>query len=491
MPSFILSFIVFFPLLGVAIIVLLPRERERDAKWVAAATAFVVLVATLGLFVAFDRDETGFQFVQSHTWISGDIAQFDIQYLLGVDGLGLAMVVLTALLGLVAVLISWRIELRPKEYFVWLLLLETSLLGVFTALDFLLFFIFWEIELIPMYFLISIWGTGRKVYSAWKYVFFTFFGSAFMLVGLLVLGFAADTFDIRMLSDMEIRDTLVPVQVLFFFLIFGFAIKLPVFPFHTWLPDAHTDAPTAVSVMLAGVLLKMGGYGMLRICLSILPDVARDASVWLAVFGVVNILYGALVTLMQTDLKRLIAYSSISHMGYVLLGVSALGQVGLTGAGMQMFTHGLITGLLFVMVGMVYDRAHTRQIGELSGLAHQMPMIAVVMVIAGLASLGLPSTAGFVSEVMVFLGTFDKHGALTILGVIGILLTAGYILWMIQRVFLGERLPRWEGLGDATAWWERTALVAMVAVIFLIGIYPAVLADVIETGVKPIVEGLA
>jgi NADH-quinone oxidoreductase subunit M len=487
----VLSFIVFFPLLGVAIIALLPKERERDSKWVAAGTAFVVLVAAVGLFVAFDRDQTGFQFVQSHTWISGDIAHFDIQYLLGVDGLGLAMLVLTALLGLVAVLISWNIELRPKEYFVWLLLLEMSLLGVFTALDFLLFFIFWEIELIPMYFLISIWGTGRKVYSAWKYVFFTFFGSAFMLVGLLVLGFAADTFDIRVLSQMEIHDALVPTQVLFFLLIFGFAIKLPVFPFHTWLPDAHTDAPTAVSVMLAGVLLKMGGYGMLRICLSILPDVARDAAVWLAVFGVVNILYGALVTLVQTDLKRLIAYSSISHMGYVLLGLSALGQVGLTGAGMQMFTHGVITGLLFVMVGMVYDRAHTRQIGELSGLAHQMPMIAVVMVIAGLASLGLPSMAGFVSEMMVFLGAFDKHGVLTILGVIGILLTAGYILWMIQRVFLGERLPRWDGLGDATAWWERTAMIAMVAVIFLVGIYPAVVADIISTGVEPIVGRLA
>ena len=486
-----LSFIVFFPLLGVAIIALLPKERERDSKWVAAGTAFVVLVAAVGLFVAFDRDQTGFQFVQSHTWISGDIAHFDIQYLLGVDGLGLAMLVLTALLGLVAVLISWNIELRPKEYFVWLLLLEMSLLGVFSALDFLLFFIFWEIELIPMYFLISIWGTGRKVYSAWKYVFFTFFGSAFMLVGLLVLGFAADTFDIRVLSQMEIHDALVPTQVLFFLLIFGFAIKLPVFPFHTWLPDAHTDAPTAVSVMLAGVLLKMGGYGMLRICLSILPDVARDAAVWLAVFGVVNILYGAMVTLVQTDLKRLIAYSSISHMGYVLLGLSALGQVGLTGAGMQMFTHGVITGLLFVMVGMVYDRAHTRQIGELSGLAHQMPMIAVVMIIAGLASLGLPSMAGFVSEMMVFLGTFEKHGVLTILGVIGILLTAGYILWMIQRVFLGERLPRWDGLGDATAWWERTAMIAMVAVIFLVGIYPAVVADIISTGVEPIVGRLA
>jgi NADH-quinone oxidoreductase subunit M len=487
----VLSFIVFFPLLGIAIIALLPRERERYSKWVAAGTAFVVLVAALALFAVFDRDQTGFQFVQRHSWISSDIGHFDIQYLLGVDGLSLAMVVLTALLAQVAVLISWRIELRPKEYFAWLLLMETSLLGVFTALDFLLFFIFWEIELIPMYFLISIWGTGRKVYSAWKYVFFTFFGSAFMLVGLLVLAFAGNTFDIRVLGQMEIRDALLPTQVIFFLLLFGFAIKLPVVPFHTWLPDAHTDAPTAVSVMLAGVLLKMGGYGILRICLTILPDVAREASIWLAAFGVVNILYGAMVTLVQTDLKRLIAYSSISHMGYVLVGISALGQVGLTGAGMQMFTHGVITGLLFVTVGLVYDRAHTRRIGELSGLAHQMPMIAVVMIIAGLASLGLPSMAGFVSEVLIFLGTFGKYGGLTVMAVIGILLTAGYILWMVQRVFLGERLPRWEGLGDATAWWERTAMVAMVGVIFLIGIYPAVLADVIETGVQPIVGRLA
>jgi NADH-quinone oxidoreductase subunit M len=486
----VLSFIVFFPLVGIAIIALLPRERERYSRWVAAATAFVVLVAALALFAAFDRDQTGFQFVQHHTWISSDIGHFDIQYLLGVDGLSLAMVVLTALLAQVAVLISWRIELRPKEYFAWLLLMETSLLGVFTALDFLLFFVFWEIELIPMYFLISIWGTGRKVYSAWKYVFFTFFGSAFMLVGLLVLAFAANTFDIRVLGQAEIRDALLPTQVIFFLLLFGFAIKLPVFPFHTWLPDAHTDAPTAVSVMLAGVLLKMGGYGILRICLTILPDVAREASIWLAAFGVVNILYGALVTLVQTDLKRLIAYSSISHMGYVLVGISALELVGLTGAGMQMFTHGLITGLLFVMVGLVYDRAHTRQIGELSGLAHQMPMIAVVMIIAGLASLGLPSMAGFVSEVLIFLGTFGKYGGLTVLAVIGILLTAAYILWMVQRVFLGERMARWEGLGDATAWWERAAMVAMVGVIFLIGVYPAVLADVIETGVQPIVGRL-
>jgi len=487
----LLTFIVFFPLVGAAVVALLPREHERDARWVAAATGFTVLVAAAVLFAIFDRDQSGFQFVQRESWVDAELAHLNLQYLLGVDGLSVALVLLTSLLGMVAILISWNIELRPKEYFAWLLVLESSLFGVFTALDLVLFFIFWEIELIPMYFLISIWGTGRKIYSAWKYVFYTFFGSSFMLVGILVTGFAANTFDMRALAGADLHDALLPTGALFFFLIVAFAIKLPVVPFHTWLPDAHTDAPTAVSVMLAGVLLKMGGYGMLRVSFTILPDVARDAGVYLGAFAAVNILYGAMVTLVQTDLKRLIAYSSVSHMGYVLLGISALGTVGLTGAGMQMFTHGVITGLLFVLVGLVYDRTHTRQIRELSGLAHQMPLIAVVMVIAGLASLGLPSLAGFVSEVTVFLGTFGKYGLLTVMGVIGILLTAGYVLWMIQRVFYGERNARWAELGDANAWWERAALAAMVAVIVVIGIYPAVLADVIEKGVQPIAAGLA
>ena len=486
-----LTFIVFFPLVGAAVVALLPREHEREARWVAAATGFAVLVAAAVLFAIFDRDQSGFQFIQRESWVDGELAHLKLQYLLGVDGLSVALVLLTSLLGMVAILISWNIELRPKEYFAWLLVLESSLFGVFTALDLVLFFIFWEIELIPMYFLISIWGTGRKIYSAWKYVFYTFFGSSFMLVGILVTGFAANTVDMRALAGADLHDALLPTGALFFFLIVAFAIKLPVVPFHTWLPDAHTDAPTAVSVMLAGVLLKMGGYGMLRVSFTILPDVARDAGVYLGAFAAVNILYGAMVTLVQTDLKRLIAYSSVSHMGYVLLGISALGTVGLTGAGMQMFTHGVITGLLFVLVGLVYDRTHTRQIRELSGLAHQMPLIAVVMVIAGLASLGLPSLAGFVSEVTVFLGTFGKYGLLTVMGVIGIVLTAGYILWMIQRVFYGERNPRWAELGDANAWWERAALVGMVAVIVVIGIYPAVLADVIEKGVQPIAAGLA
>ena len=487
-----LSLIIFLPIAAIAAIALLPRERESWAKWIAAGVSATVLALTLVLFAAYDRSPGGFQFMDSQVWMESDFVQFTLRYAVGVDGLSLALVMLTGFLFLVAVLISWRIELRPREYFVWIMLLETSLLGVFSAMDMVLFFLFWEIELIPMYFLISIWGSGNKLYSAWKYVLYTLFGSAFMLVGILVLGFTAGTFDIQELGQIDkIKDAVIPVQAIFFLLIIAFCIKLPVVPFHTWLPDAHTDAPTAVSVILAGVLLKMGGYGILRLSFSIMPDVARDASVWLASFAVVSILYGAIVTLMQTDLKRLIAYSSVSHMGYVLLGASALGTVGLTGAAMQMFTHGLITGFLFVLVGMVYDRTHTRNIGELSGMAHRMPFIATMMVIAGLASLGLPGLAGFVSEVTVFLGTFRHHEFLTILAVTAIVLTAGYILWMIQRVFWGELNERWKEIGDATAWWERAPLLAMMTVIVLVGVYPAVMLDLLETGVVPIAERLA
>jgi NADH-quinone oxidoreductase subunit M len=487
----VLSIAIFLPVAGALVIALLPKEQEQRAKWVAAGLSAVVLAIVAFLFVDYDRDAGGYQFIDSTTWLESDFSDFTLNYAVGLDGLSLPLVLLTAFLGLVSVLISWRIDLRPKEYFAWLLVLETSLLGVFSALDFVLFFLFWEIELIPMYFLISIWGSGNRVYSAWKYVLYTFFGSAFMLVGILTLGFTAGTFDIRELALIgDIQGAIIPAWAIFSLIIAAFLIKLPIVPFHTWLPDAHTDAPTAVSVILAGVLLKMGGYGILRMSFSIMPDVARDAAVWLAIIAAVSILYGAIMTLIQQDLKRLIAYSSVSHMGYVLLGASAIGTVGLTGASMQMLTHGLITGMLFVLVGMVYDRAHTRNIAELSGLAHRMPFITVMMVVAGLASLGLPSLAGFASEITVFLGTFEKHEALTIAGVIGIVFAAGYILWTIQRVFWGEPDPKWEALPDATAWWERGPLLAMSLAILVLGIYPALMMDLFESGVTPIAERL-
>jgi NADH-quinone oxidoreductase subunit M len=310
-----------------------------------------------------------------------------------------------------------------------------------------------------------------------------------MIVGILTLGFTEGTFDIRALGQIdEIEGAIIPAWAIFGLIIVAFLIKLPVIPFHTWLPDAHTDAPTAVSVILAGVLLKMGGYGILRLAFNIMPDVAQDADVYLAALAAASILYGAVMTLIQTDLKRLIAYSSVSHMGYVLLGASSVGLVGMTGAATQLVTHGLITGMLFVIVGMVYDRAHTRQIGELSGLAHRMPFITVMMLVAGLASLGLPALAGFVAEVTVFLGTFEHHEALTICGVLGVAFAAGYILWTIQRVFWGEPNPRWEGLTDATAWWERGPLLALTASIVAIGIYPAWVMDLLRDGVTPIAE---
>ena len=402
--------------------------------------------------------------------------------------------ILMTLLGFLVILISWKIDLRPREYFAWLLLLETSILGVFCSLDLLLFFLFWEIEVIPMYFLISIWGTGRKEYSAMKYVVYTLFGSAMMLAGILSLYFTTGSLNMVEIAQggLAMVQSMMPAAAIFFLLLIGFAVKLPVFPFHTWLPDAHTDAPTAVSVVLAGALLKMGGYGMLRICVSIFPAVAHKYAPILVILAVVNVLYGAAVTLRQTDLKRMIAYSSISHMGYVLLGVFALGQVSLTGATLQMFSHGIITGLLFAMAGLVMHNTGERDLRKLGGLARQMPIIAIIFSVAGVASLGLPTTSGFAAEFLVFTGSFSSTTVAgiqiyTILGVLGIVITAGYILWMLQRVFYGPVLERFKKAHDADIL-ERVYMFIFVAVIMLVGIYPAILTDVIKMGVAPIVR---
>ena len=482
----LLSAIVFLPALGALAIMASPRERPGLARGLAAGFSGAALLLVVILFVLYNRADIGMQFVEKAAWVP----TLGISYFLGVDGLNLPMVLLTALLSLLAVVASWQISLRPKEYFAILLVLESGVLGVFLALDLVLFFLFWEVELIPMYLLIGIWGGPRREYAATKFVIYTLLGSALMLIGILALYFqqaGSRTFDMVALSQQKWDSTFAIVAFVFLFL--GFAIKLPVFPFHTWLPHAHVEAPTAVSVILAGVLLKMGGYGILRVGVGILPTAVTALAGVIAILAVINVLYGAMLSIVQKDLKALVAYSSISHMGYVLLGVAGITVVGLSGASIQMFTHGAITGLLFLLVGLVYDRTHTRTIADMTGLAPRLPLIAIGFVVASLASLGLPGLAGFVGEFTVFVGAFQRAPAETILAAVGIVLTAGYMLWMLQRVFFGPASERWSGLADVRGL-DLIPVVSLVAVIVVVGVYPAVLTDVVANGARVIARGL-
>ncbi len=486
-----LTVAVFLPLAGALVIVTLLRHAKVIRGFAVAVTVADLAAAVL-VFLAYDSQEGGPQLVQQFNWI----VPLNVQYYLGLDGLNAPMVLLTGLVGMCAALASWRIEVRVREYFAWLLLLQTAAMGVFLSLDFVLFFTFWELELVPMYFLIAIWGSGRKEYSAMKFLIFTLLGSAFMLVGILVLYFSAGTFDMTVLARSDLTNLLIPTQMVFLFFFLAFAIKLPAWPLHSWLPDAHTDAPTAGSVMLAGVLIKMGGYGLIRVGVAMFPQAARDYSWLIVAMGVIGIIYGAIVTLKQSDLKLLVAFSSISHMGLVLLGVGSVGTVaakitpvGLNGAAMQMFTHGTIISLLFLLVGLISEKAHTRYIPDLGGLASRMPFVAAVFMLAGLASLGLPTLSGFVSEILVFLGAFVVWGWPTAIAVFGIVLTAGYILWMIQRVLFGPVLPRYARLGDATVV-EAVPLVVLVIAIVVVGLYPSILTNVFSAGIDPIVERL-
>jgi len=494
----LLTAIVFLPAagaLGIATLI----KGDRNVRIAAATVVVADLILALWVMATFDYGPGAerFQFIDRLNWIPG--ATLNAQYHLGVDGLSAPMVLLTALLGLCAVFASFNIQLRVKEYFVLLLVLQTAVMGVFSALDFVLFFVFWELELLPMYLLIAIWGSGRKEYSAMKFLMFTLLGSAFMLVAIVALFLSPGvaTFNMAEIAETGISTAtqlVIPIQVIFWFFFVAFAIKLPMWPVHTWLPDAHTDAPTAVSVMLAGVLLKMGGYGLIRISAGMFPEMVRQYVWVLVVLGVISVLYGAVVTVRQTDLKRLIAYSSVSHMGLVVLGVASVGilhsNLGLTGAAMQMFTHGTITGLLFLLVGLVYERTHTRYIPDLGGLASRMPFIASVFLVAGLASLGLPGLSGFVSELLVFLAAFKAFPWPAALAAFSIVITAGYILWMVERVFFGPHRERFASLRDSSAI-EAVPLALLVVSIVAVGVYPAMLTNFFDAGLQPIMELLA
>ena len=483
MEQALLHLVVWLPLVGAVLILLFGRGWH--ARSLALAVSGVTLLAAIWLYARFDLRAGGMQFESSFPFIPTIQSAFRI----GVDGISMPLVLLNCLLTFLAVLISWNLDIRPQLYFALILVLETAVTGVFTSLDLFVFFLFWELELAPMYLLIGIWGGPRREYAAMKFIIYTVSGSAFMLVGILALFFTtgAGTFDLFRIADGA-RALPIALQVLFFVLLYiAFAVKIPVFPFHTWLPDAHVEAPTPVSVLLAGVLLKMGGYGLIRLCVTILPDAARVLVPLLVTLAVVNVLYGAAVALAQIngDLKKMIANSSISHMGYVVLGVAALTASGLEGAVMQMFTHGTITALLFMMVGLVYDRTHTRMIPEMTGLATRMPFIATAFVMAGLASLGLPGMNGFIGEFLVFIGAYGVWPLATILSAFAIVITAGYITWMLLKVFFGPLMPRWGQLGDATPR-EVFAVSTLLFVIIGTGVYPRSVVDMIAVGIQPV-----
>ncbi len=508
----ILTLTVFLPSIF-ALVILLSRFRpvsDEITRWFAIIGTVITFILSLVIFIAYDTDSGGVQMIDRVGWLSAETLKSS--YLLGVDGLSAPLVLLTGILGMAAAFASRSITTRVAEYFIWLLVLESAVMGVFVSLDLLLFFVFFEFEVIPMYMLISIWGSGRPRYSAMKFVLFTLAGGALMFVAIFAV-FLSDSVGVmamRSIPELGIvgipetisgAELIAPAGLIFAFFLAAFAVKLPIWPLHNWLPDAHTDAPTAVSVMLAGVLLKMAGYGLIRINIGFFQQTngftVHDVAGLLAIVAAVSVIYGAIVTLRQTDMKRLIAYSSVSHMGFVMLGVTAIGasaaetsQGGINGAALQMFTHGTITGLAFLLVGMVYDRTHTRHIPHLGGLWKRMPLIAVFFFIVGFASLGLPSLSGFVSEIMIFLGTFAIWPWATGVAAFGVVLAAGYILWMIQRTFFGPRpapegLPdeKFDSLTDADAL-DLIPILALSIPIFIVGIWPKVIVDVFDSGIE-------
>ncbi|MFA5891118.1 MAG: NADH-quinone oxidoreductase subunit M [Actinomycetota bacterium] len=492
--KWLLSLVVFAPLVGAGLIAMTPRARKDLIHFVAVASSGLALLLSIVALARFDYGSTGkMQFEANTSWIS----TIGARYHMGVDGISLPMLVLTTLLTFLCVLYTLKIMPKPRDkrkgFLALILLLETGMSGTFTALDLVLFFVFWELVLVPMYFMISIWGSERKEYSAIKFFLYTLFGSVFMLLGFLAMYFRSDvggahTFDMIALQGQHFGG--VGFQNLVFLGLFlGFAIKVPMWPFHTWLPDAHGDAPTVGSVLLAGILLKMGTYGFIRIALPLLPDAAKDWAPYIGALSVIAIIYGALCCLAQKDIKRLIAFSSVGHMGFIMLGISTLTPTGINAAIFGMIAHGVITGMLFFLAGSIYERYHTRQIDDIGpGMLQKIPRMGVIFVFVGIASLGLPGLAGFWGEVLALLAAFNPAPGLPnslfrtymVLGGVGTILTAGYMLWLIQRLNLGVLREKWakDRQIDDVRSIETLAWAPLLAFVLFLGVYPRAIFDI-------------
>lgn len=489
-PNFpILSAITYLPLLGILVISLINGRRHNLIRWVAFLTAVVTFLLSVPLYFRFDTSTWQMQFVEHIPWIP----QFGISYHMGIDGISLLLVLMTTFLSALAILSTWTaVEKSVKGYMVSLLFLETGMVGVFCALDFILFYVFWEIMLIPMYFIIGIWGGPRRIYAAVKFFIYTMSGSVLMLVAILFLYFMYHqatgiyTFDILSYYNLGLPEGAQFWLFIAFFL--AFAIKVPMFPFHTWLPDAHVEAPTAGSVILAGVLLKMGTYGFLRFSLPIFPQATVDFIPLVMVLSVIGIIYGALVSLAQNDIKKLVAYSSVSHLGYCMLGMFALNPEGIKGSLLQMINHGLSTGALFLIVGILYERRHTRLISDYGGVMKVMPTFAALFLLVAFASMGVPGLNGFIGELLILIGAFKASLTFGLLATIGLLLGAVYLLWMYKRVMYGE-ITREENksLKDMTAR-EYVYLVPIIVFIVWIGVYPMPFLNKMDASVQHLLK---
>ena len=514
----LLSLITFLPIVGMFIILLLPKNTDKLIKIITLVITFIQIILAAIIWSNYNyslggiNTQSGFQFVEKFRWIEVSgiswLKTIKIDYFVGIDGISAPLVMLTALIGFIAALSSWNIKQSVKGYFALYLLLVSGMMGVFVSLDFFLFYVFWELMLLPMYFLIGIWGGPRKEYAAIKFFIYTLFGSVFMLIVMIalylscteVLPGGAKVFTFNILSLMDPKNftptgILSPLNphnlrfVAYIALFAGFAIKIPMFPFHTWLPDAHVEAPTPISVILAGVLLKMGTYGILRFNFAIFPELTIQLAWWIAMFGAINIIYGALCAMAQKDFKKLIAYSSVSHMGFVLLGMASLNTAGISGAVLQMFNHGTITAMLFLSVGVLYDRTHTRGLNDFGGIANQMPVYTGFVILAFFAAIGLPGLSGFISESFVFIGAFsvDSIRTITVVSTLGILLGAGYMLWAMQRVYLGNLNEKWAALKDLD-FREYAMLIPLTIVVILLGVFPSLMLNLMNSSVNTLVD---
>jgi len=479
----ILSTVIFLPVIGALVLTLIRRSNETLVKWTALFFAVLTFLLSLPLFINFDKTTYKMQFVERHDWIPS----WNIQYFLGIDGISIFLVLLTTISSILCILISWHsIKIKVKEFYISILLTCGAITGVFSSLDLFLFYIFWEAMLIPMYLIIGVWGGPNRIYATIKFILYTLVGSVLMLVGIIYLYFfAGRTFDI-----LELTANTYPYKMqlwLFWAFFSAFAVKVPMFPVHTWLPDAHTEAPTAGSVILAAILIKMGAYGFLRFSIPLFPEATKAMVPVMLTLSVIAIIYAGLVCLVQTDLKRLIAYSSVSHMGFITLGIFALNSQGVEGGILQMINHGIVTGALFMCVGVIYDRTHTRKIADYGGLATAMPIYASFFMVFTLAAVGLPGTNGFIGEFLTLLGGFTANKLAGVLASFGVIIGAGYMLWLYQKVFFMKINEKVIGLPDMDLR-EMVAIAPLIIFVLWIGIYPVQFLDFMHPTVEHLLE---